>query len=84
MAEGARKFAVADYALAITGIAGPDGGMEDKPVGTVWIALAGGGAGGGGSGGGTEVRRFIFPGNRGQVRQCGRALMACWRCCGGR
>lgn len=57
MAEGARQQANATFALATTGIAGPGGGTEEKPVGTVFIALAAYAAA-------TQVRSFRFPDDR--------------------
>jgi nicotinamide-nucleotide amidase len=61
MAEGARYAAGVDIGLSVTGIAGPAGGSPEKPVGTVFVALA------------TKkdvfVRKFLFSGNRHEVRK---------------
>lgn len=65
MAECAVTAGQADYALALTGIAGPDGGREDKPVGTVWIALAQRDSGGVQ----TQTQRHAFAGDRATIRQ---------------
>jgi len=58
MAEGARREANATFALATTGVAGPGGGTEEKPVGTVFVALAAA------DGFATQVRNFRFPDDR--------------------
>jgi nicotinamide-nucleotide amidase len=60
MARGVRHKAKTDFGLAITGIAGPDGGSEEKPVGLVYIALA--------DDAHTEHKRFMIPGDRELVR----------------
>lgn len=62
MAEGAIARSHADIAVSVTGIAGPDGGSEEKPVGLVWFGLAQKGAA-------TKTERHIFEGDRGEVRK---------------
>lgn len=57
MAEGARQQSNATFALATTGIAGPGGGTEEKPVGTVFVALAADGTT-------TQIRNLRFPDDR--------------------
>ena len=60
LAEGIRRRAGAFFGVSITGIAGPGGGSPEKPVGTVFIALADGQS--------TVVREFRFPGDRERIR----------------
>jgi nicotinamide-nucleotide amidase len=62
MARGALAASTAGAALAVSGIAGPDGGTAEKPVGTVWIAAAL-------RGGAVSARRFTFSGSRDMVRR---------------
>lgn len=61
MAQGALEKTGADCALATTGVAGPDGGTAETPVGTVWLGLALRGRP-------AQARRHLFAGDRAQVR----------------
>jgi len=68
MAYGVRKVLTADIGLSISGIAGPDGGTPDKPVGLTWIGLSAEGV--------DEAWRFIWPGDRLAVKeQSARAVL---------
>ena len=73
MARGALKLFNADFAVSVTGIAGPDGGSNEKPVGTVWFGVACN----------NECKTFCrkLPGERGEVRlrAVRHALAALWR-----
>jgi PncC family amidohydrolase len=61
MARGVRKLFNADIGISVSGIAGPTGGLPDKPVGTTWIGLA--------ANGGEWARHFVWGGDRVQNKQ---------------
>jgi nicotinamide-nucleotide amidase len=61
LAENARACATSDYALATTGVAGPSGGSPEKPVGTVYVAVAVSGK--------TIAKKFFFPTDRETFKQ---------------
>ena len=56
MVTGVKKALNADFAIATTGIAGPDGGTPEKPVGTIWIAVTDGNE--------VVAEKYIFGDNR--------------------
>jgi nicotinamide-nucleotide amidase len=66
MATGARERFGVDLAVSVSGVAGPDGGTPEKPVGTVWLAIA--------SSVGVKTKKISWPGLRDQVRM----LSAWW------
>ena len=60
MADGVRRLLKTDLAVSLTGIAGPDGGSAEKPIGLVWFGLS--------TKDGTRTEKVIFSGDRAQVR----------------
>jgi len=61
MAAGVRRLLKVELAVSLTGIAGPDGGSQEKPVGLVWFGLA--------TGEGVRTEKAIFRGDREGIRQ---------------
>ena len=70
MASGLRHATGTDLSLAITGIAGPDGGTEEKPVGSVFISLA--------SSTGVHVKRYSFSGDRNRIQRMSATMALEW------
>ena len=73
MAQACRERFGAHHAVSVSGIAGPSGGSEEKPVGTVWFGFA--------AADGVEAQRYVFPGTRQEIRTRAAqfALFGLWR-----
>jgi PncC family amidohydrolase len=67
LAQGAALRFDADLGVSVTGIAGPDGGSEQKPVGLTYVAVA--------DGTGTEVRRYLWSGTRTETKRASAAAL---------
>jgi PncC family amidohydrolase len=61
MAHGARIALEADIGVSVSGIAGPGGGMPEKPVGLIWVGLSASGF--------EEAKSFVLPGDRLQIKE---------------
>ena len=70
MAEGLRRVTRTDLAVSITGVAGPDGGTADKPVGTVYIALNASGE--------TQSKKYLFTGDRSRIQRMSAFMALEW------
>ena len=70
MAVGARARFGASVAASVTGIAGPEGGTEAKPVGLAYVGIA--------DDRGVDVRRFVFPGDRAAIREAAASAALEW------
>jgi len=70
MASGLRQNTGTDLSLAITGVAGPDGGTDEKPIGTVYISLA--------SASGVHVKKYNFSGDRSQIQRMSATMALEW------
>ena len=70
MAQGAREVLQTDVAVSVTGLAGPGGDEYGNPVGTVFIGIA--------DESGVMAKKFLFPGNREQVRDAAVSAALVW------
>ena len=72
MAESIQRLSQSDYAISITGVAGPSGGTRQKPVGTVYLSLISPKA--------RHIKKCLLAGKRNQIRQKTTTLALNWLC----